>query len=153
MIPKLEKPAPIPATLDKPKPQTDSPDSDSDHNHPKTSHSPKNKPKKGINGKTALIVGSVIFVIIALLLTNLMNSKSPSNKNSKGNIIIPTPTMIPRPTIPEFSLGEPTLYSNDPQILQLEGALKNYERQLDSIDYQEQDLTPPTLLMNVNFKK
>ena len=108
------------------------------------------KKKRRSNWKLYLIVGGGVLFILAIVATNFA-PKRPG-VNIKVPQIVPTPTTPPRPTVPQFPLGEPSVYSTDPQILQLEGSLKTFERQLDSIDYREQDLDPPVLDMKVEFK-
>ena len=106
--------------------------------------------KKGFNWKLYLIVGGLVFFVIAMAATAIVAPQKNISKTTRP-VIVPTPTTVPRPTIPDFPLGDPTAYANDPQILQLEGALKTYQRDLDTTDLREQNLDPPVLDMDVNF--
>ena len=107
--------------------------------------------KKGLNWKVLFIGGAVVFVLVALAVATFLGNKGGNFGGGRPEPLVPTPTTVPTPVVPEFDLGEPTVYSNDPQVLQLEGALKNFERQLDEVDFREQELDPPVLLMEVNF--
>lgn len=120
---------------------------------PPTKHSfNAETPKRKLSWKVFLFAGALGFVVLTLILVSFAKPRQSMNTDSgEPDPLVPTPTVVPRPTVPDFSLGEPTVYANDPQILQLEGALKSFERQLDEIDYREQDLDPPVLLMEVDF--
>ncbi len=111
-------------------------------------------PKKKMSLKTTFMIGAGVFFVFTLVLTTLVKrgTSGPTPGPKPPAAIIPTPTMVPRPSVPPVTIGDPTIYNTDPQILQLEGALKTFERQLESLDFREQDLDPPELFMDVNFR-
>ena len=143
-MPELSAPSPIPV-----KPQLSPTEEGPDPNDQLTAAPPKKK----INIKLVIIAGRFTFFIFAMILAAFSGGGSSGGSAVKPKEIIPTPTMVPLPTVPDFSLGEATIYASDPQILQLEGALNNFERQLDDVDTREQEIDPPVLMMDVNFKK
>lgn len=117
------------------------------------------KPKRKMSWRVILFIFAGGFVLFALILVNVAKPKSPGTTTTKpggggtSQTTVPTPTVIPLPTLPEFQPGDPTVYNTDPQIIQLEGLMKNFDRSLDNLDYREQDLDPPSLLMKVSFGK
>jgi hypothetical protein len=109
------------------------------------------KPGGKRSWKVWLLVGAVVFVVLTLILVNVAKLRFSGTTPDMVEPLLVTPTIVPRPTVPDFPFGEATVYSNDPQILQLEGAMKSFERQLENLDIRELDLDPPVLLMDVNF--
>ena len=88
-------------------------------------------PKKKVNLKLILILGAFGFFVLTLIFVNLIKGRAIVPVGPiKPLPILPTPTMAPRLSVTPLPLGEPSVYATDPQILQLEGALKNLERQL-----------------------
>lgn len=91
-----------------------------------------------------------IFVIGALIIVAI--SRGSSNNNVAINPVKPTPTVIPRPTQPaEVVLGEPSVYANDPEILELEATMRSLNAEIDSDDLKESELTPPKLVTGIKF--
>lgn len=144
----LEKPAPI--KLPDNQSQSDSEPAAA------TSAQKTQAPKRKFSLKTIFIAGAIGFFALTLILVNLVRgSRRPLivSPPSKPTVSVPTPTSVPRPSVNPLPLGQETIYASNPQILQLEGALKNYERMLESIDFRELEIDPPILMMSVNFKK
>jgi len=110
-------------------------------------------PKKKRNLKLILILGAFGFFVFTFIFVSFFKGRPAIPiATVRPQLLLPTPTMVPRPSITPLPLGEPSVYASDPQILQLEGALKNFERQLESVDFREQEIDPPVLFMSVNFK-
>jgi hypothetical protein len=62
---------------------------------------------------------------------------------------IPQPTTTPLPT----TIINPSKYATDSAILEIESQIIQTESDLNSVDLNESELTPPSLDMNVNFEK
>lgn len=75
----------------------------------------------------------------------------PSTNVSNDPRLMPTPTLVPLPTIQEPEIGKPSQYAEDPEILQLESAIKSFSAQMDTVNLTESELDPPRLETAIHF--
>lgn len=123
---------------------------------------PELVPAKSAKKKTALPkfnwkIGVIIFagvMFFGTMIISLIFNKSPTTGpvGQPGSPFEPTPTTVPLPSIPEFPIEDPSVYVDDPQVLQLQSTLESLLKQLDDLDLRESDLDPPVLDMEVRFE-
>ena len=110
------------------------------------------KPKGSKQNKLVIGLGMTIVVIILLgVISSILRSninRFQTNNNSRLQ-----PTMTPIPTFPPASpvYGQPSQYANDPQILQLEGAIRNFQNEMTADSLNEPEIQPPILEKKINF--
>ncbi len=111
---------------------------------PGTTKSKKNKLIIGV----ALAVISIVLIILAFIaISKSSNTTRPSNDSR----LRPTSTPIPRPTLAQTVPGTPSAYAQDPQILQLEAAIKSLNAQMEADNLAEPEIQPPLLETNIRF--
>lgn len=93
------------------------------------------------------IMGGFVLVLIILLV--LVGFTNPGKKVK--NLILPTNSPIPT-SAPVGDVSIPSPYANDPEVLDLEKRLTDYETNLGNAKLNEDTLRPPSLDWNVNFK-
>lgn len=98
------------------------------------------------NMKLLVFMVPVLFVSILLLVITGLGGRV---KNS----ILPTPTPVPTgsPVAPE--IANPSAYANDPEILDLEAKLAEFDKNLSRVELREDNIRPPTVDWDVNFQK
>ena len=107
------------------------------------------KPKKN-----KLIIGLALAIIsiVLIILAYIAISKSTSTaRPSSDPRLHPTATPIPRPTLGQTVPGDPSAYAQDPQILQLEAAIKSLNAQIEADNLAEPEIQPPILETNIKF--
>ncbi len=107
------------------------------------------KPKKNklIIG-LALGVISIVLIILAYIAISKSNSTTRPSSDPR---LRPTATPIPRPTLAQTVPGKPSAYAQDPQILQLEAAIKSLNAQMEADNLTEPEIQPPILEINIKF--
>lgn len=108
--------------------------------------------KKKSSAKNKILIIALLSVAVFVIGTLLVLRMFSGNKTVVVNPPKPTPTVIPRPTVTtDVVLGEPSIYANDPQILELEATIKALKAEIDSDDLKESELTPPSLITGIRF--
>lgn|SRR5579859_3053402 len=96
--------------------------------------------------KLIIIVVGVLFSII-LLLSILV---ALFGKKQHVPILQPTPTLISASPAPNVILNA-SRYATDSGVLKIESDLNNFQKQLDTTDVRQTDLSVPNLDFNINF--
>lgn len=98
------------------------------------------------NMKILILLVPVFFISIFLLLVTGLGGRV-------RNSILPTPTPVPTatPSVPE--IANPSAYANDPEVLDLESKLSDFDKKLSQVELREDTIRPPTVDWDVNFKK
>jgi hypothetical protein len=65
----------------------------------------------------------------------------------------PIKTVFPSPTPQELPHTQPSFYSTDSAVVEIELEIEQSESDLKNVDLEESELTPPLIDFNVNFKK
>ncbi len=116
---------------------------------------PKGLPGTSSNPKHKLLIGSVFaliaVVVLVLIVTTLINRSRNGSSLSTDSRLRPTPTLIPRPTLAEQLPGEASPYATDPQILELEAAIKTLNAQLTADTLSEPEIRPPLFETKISF--
>lgn len=113
---------------------------------------PNTPPRKNKKNKLLIVlVVTTIIIILLGLLSSIIRTNITSLRPVTDNRLKPTVTPIPTSIIPSPVYGEPSEYSNDPQILQLEGTIKNLQNQIIQDDFSEPEIAPPVLEKNLKF--
>jgi hypothetical protein len=102
-----------------------------------------------------IVIGVSLFLFIFTFVVSLIfgdKQKGTAVTVSPTPAFKPTPTLVPLPSIPEFPITNPSVYVDDPQVLQLQSSLETLIKQLDDIDLRESQLDPPVLDMEVRFE-
>lgn len=98
--------------------------------------------------KIIVIVVAVLFGII-LLLSILV---ALFGKKQHVPILLPTPTPISASPAPNVILNA-SRYATDSGVLKIESDLNNFQKQLDTTDVKQSDLSVPNLDFNINFNQ
>jgi hypothetical protein len=110
---------------------------------------------KGVNSlkqpanRKKMIIGGISGVIVLILLLTLVVVTSGQRPNTK-----PTPTPQPTATPTPFveTIASPSAYATDSAVLKIESDIKDIEDQLQNVDLKDNNLLPPALNLNINFK-
>jgi hypothetical protein len=98
--------------------------------------------------KTKILISLVIFLFVLLLLLSL-TSAGQRVKNS----ILPSPTPSPEATPNLPGIGEPSAYATDPEVIDIENRVGDFEKSLNTTSLKEDTLRPPQVDWDVTFKK
>ena len=100
------------------------------------------------NTKILILVMVVLFLIIILLsiLVALFGKKQTAI------VATPSPSPISVTPGPNVILNA-SRYATDSGVLKIEGDLNNIQKQLETTDVKQSDLTPPNLDYNINFNQ
>jgi hypothetical protein len=112
------------------------------------------KEKKGkLSWKVVLIgISAGLFIltfVVSIIFQQAGRTPSPTTTTPQFQ---PTPTTAPLPSIPDFPITDPSIYVDDPQVLQLQSSLETLLKQLDEVDLREADLNPPVLDLEVRLE-
>lgn len=102
----------------------------------------------GLSKKTKILLGLVVFLFVLLLLLSL-TSAGQRVKNS----ILPSPTPSPEVTPNLPGIGEPSAYANDPEIIDIENRMSDFEKSVNTTNLKEDTIRPPQVDWDVSFKK
>lgn len=108
-------------------------------------------PKKTTNKLYLAIILVGIVMLLVILILYILGNRNNQPRPSNDPRLRPTPTLVPRPTLPTPQVGRPSKYSEDPEILQLEAAIKSFSAQIDTVNLSESELDPPQLETKVKF--
>jgi hypothetical protein len=103
------------------------------------------------------LIGIVGFVLVVFLFALLPILKALTNRNS-GSVVVPTPaaTMVASPSATPASGGDiirnPSLYANDPEVLQFSERLNGLDKAMADTVLREDELRVPLLDWKVTFK-
>lgn len=90
------------------------------------------------------------FVGILILLLIIVGFTAPGKKVKQ--LILPSPSPIPT-LEPIGDVFEPSPYANDPEVLDLENKINDFDGKLGSTDLREDSLRVPNLDWDINFKQ
>ncbi len=118
-----------------------------------SSDTPDASPKKKftlptLSKKMKILFGSLAFLFILLILLSL-TSAGQRVKNS----ILATPTPSPESTPGLPDIGEPSAYATDPEVLDVENRLGDFEKSVNTTELKEDTIRPPQVDWEVSFKK
>lgn len=94
-----------------------------------------------------MIFGGVLVVLILIGVTVILPLLSRMGTKEETPIVVTSPTAPPI----EFTPSEPSVYANDPAILQLEEKISVLDREIVGAQLRESTLNPPTLDFNITF--
>lgn len=113
-------------------------------------------PKQSKSSKQTKLILTLFLATFIVILIGIVSSILRGNIDKfrpvNDNRLKPTSTPIPTAPMPSPVYGQPSEYSNDPQILQLEGTIKNFLNEMNQDDLSEPEIQPPILEKNINFK-
>ena len=95
--------------------------------------------------KIIRIAGIIVSIFIFALIISKIYKKIAEDGKAP---FAPTPT----PTIAPFQPYRPSVYSEDPEVLEIEESVKILDRELSTVILEEAILHPPVVNYNINFK-
>lgn len=118
-----------------------------------SSATPEASPKKKftlptLSKKMKILFGALAFLFVLLVLLSL-TSAGQRVKNS----ILATPTPSPEATPGLPDIGEPSAYATDPEVLDVENRLGDFEKSVNTTELKEDTIRPPQVDWEVSFKK
>ena len=100
-----------------------------------------------VNKKIVVLILSLFFVLFLAIVAVKFLSNTPESTNGEISVgATPTPTSTP--PIPD----KPSVYFDDPLILEYEEKLKVLDNEVSTAQIRETKLTPPVLDFNVSFE-
>jgi hypothetical protein len=69
------------------------------------------------------------------------------------NSILPSPTPSPEVTPSLPGIGEPSAYATDPEIIDIENRMSDFEKSVNTTNLKEDTMRPPQVDWDVSFKK
>jgi hypothetical protein len=101
-----------------------------------------------ISKKMKILLGLVVVLFVLMLLLSL-TSAGQRVKNS----ILPSPVPSPEATPNLPGIGEPSAYANDPEIIDIENRISDFEKSMNTTTLKEDTIRPPQVDWDVTFKQ